>query len=695
MTIARIGMDMRAAGLRTVFVMIPLLAAGCGDSLRCKDGTFKSGGTCLGYDPNDSTAPITTADPPAGRSRDPVPSTVSLTANEPATIFYTLDGSEPGPESPSGRSPVVVPGISEGITLRFHAIDLAGNQESTQTMTFLQDIEGPARLSDFGLAVAGSAVTLTWSTPPDPDFAGVAVARVADLADSLPVPGEIYAPGAVLSSSVQLVFVGTGEEYQETVAPGFVRFIAWPFDDLGNYGAPAAVYADVAVGSLAGLIEVDAGAETFDVLQQPANLVLTGQASHDGAATLTVQLSVENKTTKAFENPKIALRGLSIGTFSNSDGSVDGDPFRNYGPDLLVPGEVVTRTWTITGVLVTSVVELEVELAHHPSLFAANRMRSGGGGADLYDAGTVLVQPRIVNVARGPNSNGSFGTGWATPDGRAFFGGSNHGRIERFDVKSRSLTLGKSVGFEADRKTIMSIVGNGTGNLFATIKLRGVGGQGSVLVLKLDEGLNELGALELDSDSTHARGQSRSALSPDGRTLAVPIRNEIVLVDTVTMREIDADGSTSTVERISTEATDELRALAFSSDGQTLLGVQRDNDNQVVRVRFPNGVGNGYETTLLGGASGRGNDIAVGPDGRMWVASHGNLRVYDPVAETFSPTMYPAGARGVHFVGDDLYVLRNTNNQFSNQLNLVDDTGVIVRTTTIPAVYSHWLAGTR
>src|SRR4051812_45781787 len=67
--------------------------AGCGDNndLVCEPGTYKVGASCTGQNPNDKTPPVTFVSPKGGRSRAPVAAYAVLTANEAATVFYTID----------------------------------------------------------------------------------------------------------------------------------------------------------------------------------------------------------------------------------------------------------------------------------------------------------------------------------------------------------------------------------------------------------------------------------------------------------------------------------------------------------------------------------------------------------------------------------------------------------------------------
>lgn len=94
----------------------------------------------------DTTPPITVANP-FGGTYGTAP-TVTLTANEPASVYYTTDGSEPmvgGASTMSGPSPIANIIIGAGTTvLRFFAVDLAGNREtSIKTATYVVDLVSP------------------------------------------------------------------------------------------------------------------------------------------------------------------------------------------------------------------------------------------------------------------------------------------------------------------------------------------------------------------------------------------------------------------------------------------------------------------------------------------------------------------------------------------------------------------------
>lgn len=79
-------------------------------------------------------APVTTASPAGGSYT--LPYTVTLTASEPATIYYTTNGLEPDTNSTQGASPITGIQILTTTILKFFAIDSGFAREQTQTVTY-------------------------------------------------------------------------------------------------------------------------------------------------------------------------------------------------------------------------------------------------------------------------------------------------------------------------------------------------------------------------------------------------------------------------------------------------------------------------------------------------------------------------------------------------------------------------------
>ncbi|GAB4345865.1 MAG: hypothetical protein Kow0099_26560 [Candidatus Abyssubacteria bacterium] len=80
----------------------------------------------------DLTSPTAWASPAGGTYQSS--QTVSLSASESCTIHYTTNGSTPTLQSPTYTSPIL---ISQATTLKFFAVDCAGNQSSIMTSTYI------------------------------------------------------------------------------------------------------------------------------------------------------------------------------------------------------------------------------------------------------------------------------------------------------------------------------------------------------------------------------------------------------------------------------------------------------------------------------------------------------------------------------------------------------------------------------
>lgn len=106
----------------------------------------------------DSDAPTTTVSPSGGLFKDA--QSVTLAAGETATIYYTADGSTPTTGSAVYSSPIAVAATA---TLKFFAVDAAGNSEGVKSASFTIDSVAPTTSASpaGGLFKAGQSVTLT------------------------------------------------------------------------------------------------------------------------------------------------------------------------------------------------------------------------------------------------------------------------------------------------------------------------------------------------------------------------------------------------------------------------------------------------------------------------------------------------------------------------------------------------------
>jgi FtsP/CotA-like multicopper oxidase with cupredoxin domain len=117
----------------------------------------------------DTTPPITTFTPVTG-SYSATPVVVTLATNEPATIYYTTDGSTPTTASSVYLGPI---SLTQTTTLGFMAVDTAGNAELPRTATWTvhaEDLVAGIAINGGAAQTNNNAVTLTLNAT---DAAGV------------------------------------------------------------------------------------------------------------------------------------------------------------------------------------------------------------------------------------------------------------------------------------------------------------------------------------------------------------------------------------------------------------------------------------------------------------------------------------------------------------------------------------------
>ncbi|MBU0649051.1 fibronectin type III domain-containing protein [Patescibacteria group bacterium] len=124
--------------------------------------------------------------------------------------------------------------------LRVHSTDPEGNEavSGDYTFTTLPDMEPPANVSDF-IAVPGPGpveITLTWTNPADPDFAGVRICR-----------STVDYPGDPLTCDI--IYQGADETYLDTdVVVGVTYYYTnFAFDASMNFASGAIASARIPI----------------------------------------------------------------------------------------------------------------------------------------------------------------------------------------------------------------------------------------------------------------------------------------------------------------------------------------------------------------------------------------------------------------------------------------------------------------
>jgi hypothetical protein len=142
--------------------------------------TFTNVGASPGQSASDTTAPTVTATPAGGSFA--TSQAVTLSASEPANIFFTTDGSIPTVDSPSYTGTLTLTGTT---TLRFIGRDPAGNVSAPVAHAYTRTTSGgdttapvataPLEAIDLSsLASTTVPVRLTWSATDNQNGSGIA-----------------------------------------------------------------------------------------------------------------------------------------------------------------------------------------------------------------------------------------------------------------------------------------------------------------------------------------------------------------------------------------------------------------------------------------------------------------------------------------------------------------------------------------
>jgi hypothetical protein len=663
--------------------------AGCGDNddLVCETGTFRSGDDCVAADPNDKTAPVTAASP-AGAKQRSLPGFVVLSSDEEGvTIHYTLDGSEPTEKSTGELSPVLLPTITSGTTIKYFGVDPSGNVEATHTETYDLDLTGPAAVTGMAVSGSGQTTTVTWTNPTDADYAGTLVARIDGVLDAGPIDGQTYAPAAALSPSIQVVSAGATTTFSEVRPAGSVRYVAWAYDDLLNYSPP--VYVSTTIGTIdtAATYTFDTTNSVLALTTTPPSVDLTGTTADLAAGTVTLHLTIKNVTATYFQNPKVIVTSTTNATVANEDGTVDGDEYFEIGPGYFAPG--ATKQLDLEFGSATGTVTIELALREDPSLIGGwHKGCCSGKPHRLLDSATGAATEGLVfsTGGRDPNRRGGISRPGINIGTHYLDIPTSEASIERWDMVTQTKVGGTSIAV-SNNTSIMTLLSDGVSE-YAVVKRGGIRNSGIVeRLVRFDEALKVTGTLPL-SFQTH-KGFTLSAISPDGKYIAIPANQSIVVVDLATFAVKDMNPSTPAVDVITNVFTngDSIRSVTFTNGSATLVAVGFNGAIGVVKT-----TSSGFTvlTPVLTGA--RGNAVERTPDGRVWIAVENSLRYYDPSTDAITPTAYSPGAYALKVVKDQLWVLRSGDRR---TLDRVNDSGVVQQTIVFSQqTYGHWIGAT-
>lgn len=560
--------------------LVAVTATGCGLLPPAEPGAADAGADAAVDAPPPDRTPPTTAARPAGGVHRALPAVV-LTTDEPATIYYTVDGSAPSTASPHGPSPLPVAGLVAGVPLRYLAADAAGNQEAVRSDTYTVDALGPAAVERLRATATGADVLVTWSPPAATDLRDVVLARVDDVAATGAVDGRPMTPGDDMGTG-RVVYVGTAASFTDPApGPGHHTYVAWARYRSGVYAEGRVAGTRLQPPAQACTLRVDVDTGTAAVVEQPSAWTLAMAPPSLAGGVVEVPVTITSRLAGVAFAPKLVVTGLTatggapavVGASGNlTDGAAAG-PFVAFGPHGLAEGGAATRPLRLTtgG---ASVIDVRCAVVESESLFYAERCATpatdGGGLFDLASGqrlGGLPVPPRFAPVATGCAQWQSL---VLSPDGRWLYAGARSGRrVAKLDTTSFAVvaTLDVPVATASAAAGRLALDPSGR-RLYVGVTDGAHGGGRRQLVGNATLPAVEPGVVEVDAATLterrrlsfgiggHLRRLARLAVSPDGRTVAALVaavraptsNSELHLIDVAGWTERDVDPTRAGVQ---------------------------------------------------------------------------------------------------------------------------------------------------
>ncbi len=413
---------MRGMKMLRAALCVTLLAGACGDNNG--DGTTDT-------DDGDTTAPTTTASV-AGGPRRAALDEVTLTADEPATIYYTTDGSAPTATSPSGPSPVSV--ADPGATLRFFAIDTAGNEETPKQLDWSIDALGPAPVADL-IATGGlDAIDLSWSNPTAAGFTDVVLARIDDAAAAIPTDGSALAVGDAFAGG-EVVYVGTAASFVDLGRHGTSTYVALArYADNAAYSEPRFASAATTAPQTGTITITAAGVATVDAPPGYAMTVDNVVAAVPLAGippTWSFDVNLTRNLEGAAFNTKLIATNVS-GALTGMGGiDIDAGPYTGlrmlrFGSLRLDAGAAATASSIVTTTGPDVVIDFEIVTG--PAQIGQDWTPDGSAPVrDLVVGYSTFDEFEPAPVFPGlTRSYGGYRGGQVTPDGRYMIAGTRN-----------------------------------------------------------------------------------------------------------------------------------------------------------------------------------------------------------------------------------------------------------------------------
>ena len=645
-----------------------------GDVCLCPTGQIFVDGACVPGAPPGGRAPETTAVPGPGVYPGEV--TVTLTADETATIFYTIDGTTPSLSSTSGPTPVAVT-LTTTSDLRFFAVDDAGNQETAKSAAYTIDADAPASLSNFNAVVDnGGTVQLSWNNPTDADVESVLIVRSGGVAVTgfTPEAGAVYAVGEFVAPNVRVAYVGTAQSTADAGAlAGTNHYAGYARDTAGNYGnaATTSVSAPFDNGQTATL-EVRVADRQVVVTQQPNDVRLSAVGNFLQGA-VSVDLTATSRSGRVLTNLKARVESIS-GATATSNATIDNNATVHFGLSAAIGAEV-TSTLALTDLTGADPITIDLGIYSDPIMVGPGNTGQPGG-FKLVDprSGTIFEMPcDVFGPSVGQPDRCAYSGLARSPEGSTIYAGNRnsphviaHDPIAETTITSAALTaspIASVVGLAAtpNGQHVLALLNDGSHWRAAPNPGQWVRGTSSVVLVRLNAAdLTEVDRVTLMTSSDMIVGRGL-AVDAGGTFAAAVVRGET----TQRAFRINLANLSPTSRTFSTSPV--FSSVAISDDGAIVYIAYRSGTGSGILTRWQVGQNPTNIPIPMGGTSPRAGRMRFGPDGRLYI----NFRLsslptgvwaFDTQTQMFTQiTAQPARASGISPDGTRIYTIDNQN----------------------------------
>ena len=654
---------------RLVLVILTALSGACGDNKAAPaDADIDAS---LG-------APTTIAAPRGGTVRA-LPS-VTLTANQAATIYYTTDGTAPSTASPSGPSPVSVTTLTTGGTLKFFA--KGSPDESVKTETYVIDRLGPVAVDRFTATANGADIDLAWTSPTATGFADVVVARSTDVAATVPTDGANLTVGDTVGSG-KVVYVGTAMAFKD-VAPGAGggAYVAWARYSNSTYAEGRTASAYVEPAAQTGQIVINTTAGTATVTTQPTAWTLaTSNYAVDpvDATKISFDLTATSTLRGVTFTPKLVKTGFAVTGAATAtltaDGVLGADDVVLLGAAVAMGGSVTRKVSLVVSAPDTVTFDFTVRHdrgRYYPTWDRTTAPQLGGVIGDLVSTAFMIALPLPDRFAAGTQREGAYRDLVVSADGHWLYAGQrSSAHVVKIDTTTGLVVAGTDFGTAATRGSIQIALDPSGHRLYATFNdgmhiganhqdltsyTRGLPAPAtnSAYLLEIDPvTMAETHRLQLTTGTDAQHVARQPILSRDGRAVVVVIggayttadTSEIAVADLSTLALRDADPVTAGQQNLATGVNRPVRC-AFSWTADYLVCMSSYNGNLYDNVMIVKAADLTMTVVDRDGAPATATvayKVALAkPDGTFWLVSdRAGLDGLDPVTGTF--TLLPVG----------------------------------------------------